>query len=160
VLSLRDIGWVAGLFEGEGSILAPSQAADSMRLTIAMTDLDVLWRYAVLVGATSLHGPYQWQSSVGHKGMYRVTIYGSRAAALGMTIYPLLGERRQAKMKQALLEWRQGRAMGSAFCPYGHRKTGEGRKRRCLECAHQNSVKRAVQQKAERAARRATNAAR
>lgn len=71
------------------------------------------------------------------------------AAGLAMTLYPLMGERRQAKIRELLLEWRAAPLKQSrkTHCEHGHELTGynlilqteAGRKnpkRRCRECVN------------------------
>lgn len=98
--------WFAGLFEGEGSI-SPDKVRGGRRrwrLTIGSTDLDVLLKARRAIGLGRITGPY------GKKGVHRKPYWHwsahSRAdvyAALAM-IFGFLGERRQARAREALID--------------------------------------------------------
>ena len=45
-----DAAWAAGFFEGEGYIGLPNERRSGMRLSLTSTDLDVLRRFASVVG--------------------------------------------------------------------------------------------------------------
>lgn len=89
-----DAAWMAGLFEGEGSFLADN--GGKIRVSIAMTDRDVVDRFARLTGANLL-GPYRYANGGTRKPSYRVVVNGPRAVALIELIWPYLGERRRAR---------------------------------------------------------------
>lgn len=99
-----DIAWAAGLFEGEGSIslrrLRDGSAAQAT-VSIDMTDPDVIIQLAARLGIGRLHGPYKGTN----KPRYRWTV--SRLADVETFctwVYPFLGERRQARIRQVLGE--------------------------------------------------------
>ena len=77
----RDLAWLAGLLEGEGSFLkAPPSNPNCPRISLEMTDKDIVERAAALmegkaVKRETLKNPL-WKST------YRVIIKGSRAVAL------------------------------------------------------------------------------
>ena len=54
-----DIVWAAGLFEGEGSITRDHRV-NNRRLSIVMTDKDVMERFVDVMGYGRLLGPYQY----------------------------------------------------------------------------------------------------
>jgi len=69
-----DWKWVAGLFEGEGSITASFDKHQNRfypKLTIGTTDKDVLEKLVKIVGFGKFHGPYKRKSnSFGKKPIY------------------------------------------------------------------------------------------
>jgi hypothetical protein len=97
--SLKDLAWLAGLVEGEGSFLYNHR---SLVMTLNTTDFDVIDKVARITNSP-VRGPYK-QHGAGTKPIYRVTTYG---AEWPMTLYSMLGIRRQAKIKELLNVWRQ-----------------------------------------------------
>ena len=53
-----DVAWAAGLFEGEGCITTDSRYKNHRRITINMTDEDVMQRFVEIVDYGRLRGPY------------------------------------------------------------------------------------------------------
>lgn len=100
MIETKDLAWAAGLFEGEGSIEYASKRAYP-RLHLAMTDLDVVIRYAAIIGAPNVR-----TRKVPGKPMWTCRVGGQRAIQLLMTFYCLLGERRQAQVREALQKWK------------------------------------------------------
>jgi DNA invertase Pin-like site-specific DNA recombinase len=71
-----DIAWLAGLFEGEGTVAINGR---SLTVRIAMTHLKTMWT---------------------------AQAKGAVAAGVIMTLYPFLGVRRRAQARAALAAWR------------------------------------------------------
>lgn len=132
MLSARDLGWIAGIVEGEGCISHHYGSAEarrtgteqgSMVITVAMTDRDVMERYAQLVGGTVRErGPRQ----PGRKQMYIVWLTGRSAAQWAFTLYTLLGTRRRAKIRECIARWKRqrGHSRDRVDCPRGHPLSG------------------------------------
>ena len=106
-LKIKDIAWLAGLMEGEGCFGSWRNGARKkrkmIRAVISMSDKDVIERVASLLGrnltidkAPKIKGKY----------MYRVAVTGSQAAALMLTVFPLMGHRRRDKIYQCMKEWK------------------------------------------------------
>ena len=110
-LQATDIYWLAGLVEGEGWIgLRKSQKDGGSvylypQLTIRMTDRDVLERAHALFGG-HVYGPYKLKNpnckDVYHWGVSRQ----SAAVGILLTLYSLMGSRRQAQIRSVLDSWR------------------------------------------------------
>lgn len=67
-----------------------------------MTDEDVVERATrILDGTTTYRNPIR----PGLKRVYSVRVSGARAAGWMMTLYVLMGRRRQAKIRDVLAEW-------------------------------------------------------
>jgi len=148
-----DLYWLAGIVEGEGYIgIATSK---SPVLQIYMTDRDVLERVASLTGRRVL-GPYQRVKP--QRAMFKVGVYGNRAASWLMTLYPLLGVRRRQAIRDTLAVWLTyvAHSRDREFCKRGHPLSGDNvlaaqwtdargvvhhKARRCREC--QNAYVRA-----------------
>lgn len=102
---VRDIAWSAGLFEGEGCIQINRKNRKGIRpqvhLTLKMTDLDVVKRFAKAVGFGSIRGPYQYSTK--HKPAWVWTWHGREALAWAQKNWlHLLGKRRRAKLLEAI----------------------------------------------------------
>jgi hypothetical protein len=92
--------WLAGLLEGEGSFL-PGEPSNpnSPRISLVMTDFDVVRRAADLLGVQSIYtrqGKGSWQTSYGFH------LKGTRAIAAMRQLQPLMGARRQSQIDRAL----------------------------------------------------------
>ena len=125
MLSPKDIGWLAGLIEGEGCInLGRSNRPRpdgsrclTPRLHLAMTDRDVIERVSQLlrmaVGRTysrEVGTPIKIDRrhrKATHQDLYSTSVYGNRAVQWLMTVYVLLGSRRRAKAREIIAHWRQ-----------------------------------------------------
>lgn len=105
-LSTKDIAWLAGLLEGEGCF----RYRTTPMIQFAMTDKDVVGLAAGLLGAKSVR--FRKQQAAHWKPQYEVSIHGQRAAEWMMTLYPLMGERRQAKIREILAAWRLAPRVG------------------------------------------------
>ena len=95
-----DIAWAAGLIEGEGC----PHYNGSPRLSLAMTDEDVVRRFAGLFG-----GNVARRDRVNPKATKPVFVWsacGKRAIGAMLTLYSLLGSRRRAKIRAIILEWK------------------------------------------------------
>lgn len=97
----RDLYWLAGLLEGEGSFLkGPPSAPNNLRIALAMTDKDVVERVRDLFGVQVLHTR---QPKEAHwKVSYQTLISGIKAMTLMLKLQPLMGERRQQQIQAAL----------------------------------------------------------
>lgn len=108
-LSLGEIRWLAGLLEGEGcfGIYFNKNAKGEkkypvLRISLGMTDEDVVERAAGLLGA---RGHRTYQPAKGIKPFFETTVTGSRAAGWMMTLYSLMGRRRRQRILECLSRW-------------------------------------------------------
>ncbi len=95
-----DRAWLAGLLEGEGCFGWYPKSCD-MLVQVGMTDRDVIERAAALMG-TAFRGPYRQKS---HQPIYQTAARGQTAVALMRELLPLMGERRQGRIRQSLADW-------------------------------------------------------
>ena len=103
MISMMDIAWVAGIVEGEGCIVV-SPKSRSLRLSVEMTDLDVLQRLATILGPTARVNKRNIElKNPAHKDRYVLHLYGAPMAGWLQTIYPLMGARRQSRIRDALV---------------------------------------------------------
>jgi len=103
VISGRDLAWLAGLMEGEGSFFPGPPSSPRMPvIQVAMTDRDVLERAGLLLGRRVLDLPTRkrhWKAS------YSITIRGARAVAWMQLLHPLVGRRRREQIERALASY-------------------------------------------------------
>jgi hypothetical protein len=141
MLSMMQLGWIAGLLEGEGCF--QHRRNGDLLIQIVMTDGDVIGRLQSILGFGSLgqsrlpsgKTAYRWSST-----------HQASTAGLMMTLLPLMGSRRDDKIRECLELWKAKplpRQMWT-HCKNGHALIGdnlwithEGKyeKRRCRECS-------------------------
>jgi hypothetical protein len=103
-LSVKDIAWVAGLLEGEGCF-QPRAGRQSPLIQLAMTDMDVVVKAAKILGTNRV--VENAKPTKRGKPIYRTVVFGRNAVSWCMTLYPLMGERRQAKIRELLAKWKK-----------------------------------------------------
>lgn len=94
----HDLGWIAGIIEGEGHI---DRARP--RVTVEMVDADVIQHLARLWGtpARALSRPSRPDSTT-----HYTAVCGKRAVQWMLMIYPLLGARRKARIREVMTTWK------------------------------------------------------
>jgi len=102
---LVDLHWLAGLLEGEGSfIVGPPSARNQPRISISMTDEDVILRVAKLFGVAHVHG--RRATGKAHwKPAFQVQLRGRRGVELMRELRPLMGERRREQIDRAVASY-------------------------------------------------------
>ncbi len=110
-ISTIDIAWVAGLIEGEGTIIAYESKSDrvkkQVRFAVEMTDLDVLQKLQRILGTNArLIKRNPPSLNPNHRDSFIVTLSGSYAIAWLLTIYCFLGTRRRAAVIKAVNLWK------------------------------------------------------
>lgn len=109
MIDTKDIVWLAGLIEGEGCFQSSRTGNHATSRTptidIQMTDKDVIEHAASILGANP-RKPYRHKQG-NHKLVYSVVVCGTRAISWMMTLYTLMGERRQAKIKEIIEAWKK-----------------------------------------------------
>lgn len=99
--TVADIRWLAGYLEGEGCFTFTGGKYRYPRIVVESTDEDVIQRVVKLWGNKARavqHGK--------HKVGYSVASTCAKAAGWMMTLYPLMGQRRQARIREVLTNWR------------------------------------------------------
>lgn len=93
--------WFAGLYEGEGSVSKPPASEPRrFRVNIEMRDTDVLLRAGKMVGVGYLQRRKADQAH--HSDLFKLIIRGKNAIRTMMTIFPIMGERRQQQIQKML----------------------------------------------------------
>jgi hypothetical protein len=99
----KNLRWLAGLLEGEGTFLAgPPSAPRSPAIQFWMTDRDVVERAASMLEA----GVMKVRPRKKHwKMTYAVRVRGPRAVVWMKRLRPLMGERRRAQIDRAIASY-------------------------------------------------------
>lgn len=117
----RDVSWLAGLLEGEGSFgytLCRSRAVGPY-IKVSITDRDVVERAAGLLGV-GVH--FEKLTRTG-KPMWLARVAGPRARGWMMTLYAEMGRRRREKIRESLRQWRDLNHVNARYvqaCRLGH----------------------------------------
>lgn len=104
-MSTTDVAWLAGLFEGEGCFEIGRNGL--VRLTIAMTDRDVIERIDALVPSNGIsvrpsHTPVKGNGGK-PRDIYAWRVSGpEKVTAVINAILPYLGKRRTARAREVL----------------------------------------------------------
>jgi hypothetical protein len=135
-----DLGWIAGLLEGEGYF--GHRRDGEPIIEIAMTDKDVIDRFGTMLDLGRL--PQQRLLPSGKTAYHWKLMKQAQVSGLMMTLLPLMGARRRAKIMECLDAWKgKSRWKLGPRCSHGHELSGdnliiahEGKyeKRRCKEC--------------------------
>ena len=91
-----DLGWLAGLLEGEGSF-----SRTRMEIVLVSSDQDVVLRAARLMGGFSKVKNHQ-ANSLGSKQLWLCRVTGARARNVLTAILPHMGVRRSARIQSVL----------------------------------------------------------
>src|SRR5262245_51776004 len=125
-ITVREIAWLAGLLEGEGSFGLRTTRGNGHdfyypQVTLEMTDLDVVTKVQTLLDAPSVTSRQPRKTN--HNPTYVCALYGTRAVALMMTILPFMGARRSHRIQQCLADWKHRYKLSPitpTHCPHGH----------------------------------------
>lgn len=139
------IAWLAGIFEGEGCMSIAKNGGT--RLSIGMTDLDVIERIDALFPCTKIQVVVPPRTAKGNQPktqyIWRISNPETVRKILELLL-PWLGERRAARALEVLhhLDTRRS-AILMAFCKNGHEMTPENsltrsdsKSYRCRICAN------------------------
>lgn len=96
----ENLAWLAGLIEGEGCInFSDAKGVQFNRVSVDMTDKDVIERILDIAGCGTMVGPYAYKLST--KEIWRWHVQNAPAVkALLTVLYPRLGLRRRAKIEE------------------------------------------------------------
>jgi len=114
--------WIAGIFEGEGTI----QASPSAQVAVKMTDEDIVGRLASLLGCE--YAPVKaYHDNPVRKPQWRVRLCGVRAVQFLKLVRPWLGRRRGKRADEVLARW-DGRTLGTPLLRAHLSEVHRGRK--------------------------------
>lgn len=111
-MDLRDVYWLAGLLEGEGCFACYRYNGDTPYPTIklAMCDEDVVRRAFAIMKPTAKLRYVLKPAPKSVKPQWIMNVYGRRAIAWMMVLYPLLGVRRREKIRECIKTWKSVKA--------------------------------------------------
>ena len=107
MIKYKDIAWLAGILEGEGSFFIDNQKRKlangdyktypTPTLQVNMSDEDVIARVSQIVDKNYTVIDWHHRQNPEHKIQYRVKLTGEKALIVMRNIYEFMGERRQQK---------------------------------------------------------------
>lgn len=103
--SIKEIAWIAGLLEGEGSF-GLTNNGKSPCIWLSMTDVDTVQKVRDVIDKSKSIAISIDSRKESYKDQYKITFNGSKAVAWMMTIYPLMSIRRQARIRECLNAWK------------------------------------------------------
>jgi hypothetical protein len=117
MVSVNDIYWAAGLFEGEGCFSFHHDNCPGTQ--VSMTDEEPIQRIKSIFGV-GLARTATRKTKKG-KTVFLFRSYGKDAIQIMMTIFSIMSPRRKEKIKEIIGHWKHfGR-----YCRNGHEKTGD-----------------------------------
>jgi hypothetical protein len=108
--TLTDIYWLAGILEGGGCLEVSTcrginRTRTVLKIRVSMSDRDIVERCHAIARVGTV---YKTKSRVGRKDIYVWQVSNQKnTAALMMTVYSIMGTRRQQKIQECLTAWRQ-----------------------------------------------------
>jgi hypothetical protein len=102
---LTQIAWLAGLLEGEGTFHTSHTGSFYVRVTLEMTDEDVVRKAAQLMEDAPVSGPRIRKKGLGTKPYYSTSISGYKASRVMAAVLPFMGRRRAAKIRELIHLW-------------------------------------------------------
>ena len=99
-LSELELGWLAGLLEGEGCFTTTGRKRPYIAVCLQTTDADVIERAAEMIGVP-VHR-MRTTSPMSAKPQYRTQLQGRRAAELMRLVRPHMGLRRGGRIDELL----------------------------------------------------------
>lgn len=136
-ISDAEVGWLAGLLEGEGSFLMDRCHVGGReyrypKIVVSMTDRDVIEHAARLLGDNKVYPLPPSKQPESRKPAFRAHVSGWKAAELMRQIYPWLGQRRRTRIDAILSEYeareptkaRRSRACSAAAAGRSRRPDG------------------------------------
>jgi hypothetical protein len=108
MITSHELMWLAGLLEGEGCFGiykngAKSEVYREAKITVIMADKDVVAKAADLMGCNTCLNK---RARVNRKALWSATVSGARSVGWMYTLYPLMGSRRKARIREIVAEWR------------------------------------------------------
>lgn len=104
-----EVKWLAGLLEGEG-YFGISHNGLSPVIKVKMADKDIIERAAELWGSV-VRDAIDSSRKLHWKPQYYTEIGSSNAVGWMFMLYPFLGERRKAKIREVIVEWKKHKSI-------------------------------------------------
>jgi len=136
--SRENLAWAAGIFEGEGCISVSNDRRRRLKVSVSMTDRDVIEKFGHIMGLGSVRGPYM-KAGLKDSWQWEVTSSENVQAVLA-AFWEFLCSRRKTKAVEAIKIASKVKNKDSIWCLRGHRLEGENLyitkrgSRLCLVC--------------------------
>lgn len=103
--SVKDIAWLAGVLEGEGSFYTyiKNNGIGYPELSVQSVDFDVILKISNMLDS-NISNVRPYNSS--KQNSYKVRACSVKGIQWMMTIYVLMSERRQAKIREVIAMWK------------------------------------------------------
>lgn len=99
MISMLDLGWVAGFLEGEGTF-----NFNNIAIVACQVEIEPLEKLHNLFGGTVDRQKIKGSCSLGYINQWR--LHGSSAIGLMMTIYPLMSPKRCKQIEKVIQTWK------------------------------------------------------
>lgn len=134
-----DLGWLAGIIEGEGYI-GINENTNQTFLRVSMTDEDVIRSLIEKTGLGHVNGPYRYDDNKKFFWIWSVMTRDDLSDLLYL-ILPFMGERRSCAIKEALevIEVSRDRELYRLqffICDHPRTKENTKENRRCRTCVN------------------------
>jgi hypothetical protein len=108
MVDVKDIYWLAGMLEGEASFYTyrkfnKNSITSYPELTFQSNDYDIVLRVALILDS-SVSRVYARDSN--RTTAHKTRICSTKCIQWLMTIYTIMGERRQSKIREVINEWK------------------------------------------------------
>lgn len=108
---LKDIYWLAGLLEGDGCFTNSGGAISIPTIIVKMTDRDTVEKAQRILRPVKFRADgntiFEFSDPrPDRQPQFIAKIGGKRAAGWMMTLYPLMGQRRQSRIRELLTTWK------------------------------------------------------
>jgi len=149
----RELGWLAGFLEGEGSFSGPR---GNTRVVAWQVQAEPLEHVQRLIGG-KIRYLRRHTAKAAHSDVHTWWITGPHARGVMMTVYSLMSPKRQGQILEALAYWRAAIPQGKVTeCIHGHMYTPENTytyadgRRACRTCLEARSRQAAAKRLEER----------
>lgn len=118
MISTKDLYWIAGILEGEGSFTVAAKIKP--RITLNMTDKDIVERVRNILDQNQVVHKYYPKGQIGYKPIYNIDMTGPKAAGWMLTLFSIMGKRRQTRIKDIFSNWLLIKPKDKTRCKRGH----------------------------------------
>jgi hypothetical protein len=110
--NIKDIYWLAGLLEGEGYFGLHHSFTDGykykkVRIAIKMNDKDIITKVHKILNCSCQITEQRDKYGFSRNMQYVTYVNGKKAIGWMLTLYPLMGHRRKAKIIEIINEWKR-----------------------------------------------------
>jgi hypothetical protein len=103
-MNTNNIHYIAGLLEGEACFRLINKKTPA--IVIKMTDRDVINKVKAIFKTDNFYVEDNGRMNANWRVVYVTNVSGIKAVQWMMTIYPLMGLRRQIKIREIIMAWK------------------------------------------------------